>query len=134
MPKTFTQKLHFAASPAELFKLYADPKLHTAATGSPATGGAKPGRVYSAWDGYIRGKTLHVEEDRLIVQTWRASDWRAEDPDSILVLLFLADATGSTLHLTQANVPDDQAEGLKEGWTEFYWRPWKKWLADKKTR
>jgi hypothetical protein len=48
-----------------------------------------------------------------------------------IVLFFLPasgpEGEGTRLLLTHANVPDDQAEELKKGWTEFYWKPWKAW-------
>jgi choline-glycine betaine transporter len=44
------------------------------------------------------------------------------------VLLFLPEGEGTRLIVTHANVPDDQAEELKKGWTEFYWKPWKAWI------
>lgn len=90
--------------------------------------GIMPGKAFTAGDGYIGGVNLHVEKDRMIVQTWRGSDWDKDDPDSILVLLFLPDEKGSTLHVTHANIPDDRFEGIRDGWVEYYWKPWKAWL------
>jgi hypothetical protein len=33
--------------------------------------------------------------------------------------------------MVHANVPDHQAAGVKSGWNDFYWTPWKKYLAKK---
>jgi activator of HSP90 ATPase len=135
MAKTFTQSLLLAAPPATAYALYADEKLHAVTTGSAASIKAKAGAPFTAWDGYIKGVTLHAEKDRMIVQTWRAEDWPEEAPDSVLVLLFLpaTEGEGTRLLVTHANVPDDQVEELKKGWTEYYWKPWKAWLkANKK--
>jgi activator of HSP90 ATPase len=136
MPKTFSRTVLFAAPPETLFALYPDARLHAEATGAGASIEPKAGKAFTAWDGYIGGVNLHVVKDRMVVQTWRGSDWKAADPDSILVLLFLPEGRakggargGATrLHVTHANVPDDQFEGVRDGWTEFYWRPWKAWL------
>jgi uncharacterized protein YndB with AHSA1/START domain len=128
MPKTFTQSVLFAAPPATVYALYAEQKLHAEATGSGASIKAKAGAAFTAWDGYIGGVTLHAEKDRMLVQTWRAEDWGSDAPDSVLVLLFLPEGEGTRLLVTHANVPDDQAEELKKGWTEFYWKPWKAWI------
>jgi activator of HSP90 ATPase len=128
MPKTFTQSLLFAAPPATVYALYADQKLHAETTGSAATIKAKAGAPFTAWDGYIEGTTLHAEQGRMIVQTWRASDWPDEAPDSIFILLFLPEGEGTRVLVTHANVPDDQIEDLKKGWTEYYWKPWKAWI------
>ena len=128
MPKTFTQSVLFAAPPADVFALYAEQKLHAETTGSAASIKAKAGAPFTAWDGYIRGLTLHVEPSRMIVQTWRAEDWPEDAPDSVLVLLFLAEEGGTRLLATHANVPDDQVDELKKGWTDYYWKPWKAWI------
>ena len=133
MATTFTQSLLFAAPPATLYSLYADQKLHAAATGSAASIKAKAGAPFTAWDGYISGITLHAEKDRMLVQTWRAEDWPAEAPDSVLILLFLPEGEGARLIVTHANVPDDQAAELKKGWTDYYWKPWKAWIKKNKT-
>jgi uncharacterized protein YndB with AHSA1/START domain len=130
MPKTFSQSLHFDAPPSRVFALYADAGLHAGTTGSGAAIQAKAGTAFTAWDGYIGGVNLHVVPDRMIVQTWRASDWGKDESDSVLVLLFLPEDGGTRLLVTHANVPDDQAAELKAGWTEYYWKPWKKWLKD----
>jgi activator of HSP90 ATPase len=132
MATTFTQSLLFNASPAVVYSLYADQKLHAAATGSAATIKAKAGIPFTAWDGYISGVTLHAEKDRMIVQTWRTTDWPSEAPDSVFILLFLPasvpEGQGTRLLVTHANVPDDQADELKKGWSEYYWKPWKAWI------
>jgi uncharacterized protein YndB with AHSA1/START domain len=132
MPKTFTQSIRFAAPPARVYSLYADQRLHAESTGSGASIKPKAGAAFTAGDGYIGGVTLHVEKDRMIVQTWRAEDWPSEAPDSVLVLLFLPeegpDGEGTRMLVTHANVPDDQAEELKKGWTDYYWKPWKAWI------
>lgn len=136
MAKTFTQSLLFAAPPATVYALYADEKLHAATTGSAASIKAKAGAAFTAWDGYIKGVTLRAEKDRMIVQCWRAEDWPEEAPDSVLVLLFLpvrgAEGEGTRLLVTHANVPDDQVEELKKGWTDYYWKPWKDWIKKNK--
>jgi activator of HSP90 ATPase len=128
MPKTFTQSVLFAAPPEAVYALYAEQKLHAETTGSAATIKAKAGAPFTAWDGYIKGTTLHAEQGRMIVQTWRAEDWPGEAPDSVFVLLFLPEGEGTRLLATHANVPDDQVEDLKKGWTEYYWKPWKAWI------
>jgi uncharacterized protein YndB with AHSA1/START domain len=131
MPRTITQSILFAAPPATVYSLYADQKLHAEVTGSAATIKPKAGTEYSAWDGYIKGVTLHAEKDRMIVQTWRAEDCPEEAVDSVLVLLFQPEGEGTRLLVTHANVPEDQAEELKKGWTDWYWKPWKKWIKER---
>lgn len=128
MPKTFTQSVLFAAPPATVYALYADQKLHAEVTGSAASIKARAGAAFTAWDGYITGITLLAQEGRTIVQCWRTDEWADDAPDSVLVLLFLAEGEGTRLLVTHANVPDDQADELKKGWSEYYWKPWKAWI------
>jgi hypothetical protein len=33
--------------------------------------------------------------------------------------------------MVQSDTPPEQAEELKEGWTEFYWKPLKKYFLEK---
>ncbi len=124
MVKTIIQVVTFAgATPAELFDLYADSKKHAAATGAKAAITAKAGAKFSAWDGYISGKTLSVKPKSRIVQSWRASDWATSDADSTLTLTFRAVKGGAELKMVHAGVPDNRYASLKTGWNDFYWTP-----------
>lgn len=126
MVKTLTQTVRFQGATADdLWRLYMDAKEHTAALGSEARITARTGAKFSAWDGYIEGKNLSVLPKRLVVQSWRASDWTDDDPDSVLVLSFRDVDGAAEVDMVHANVPDDQAEALDEGWKENYWDLWK---------
>ena len=61
---------------------------HTAATGMPAKISPKVGGKWSAFGGMILGKNLVLIPNRMIVQTWRSSEWKKADPDSILIVTF----------------------------------------------
>lgn len=129
MPKTITQALVFKnASPSQLYKLYMDAKLHTQMTGGLAKISAKVGAAFSAYGGYCFGKNLHLEKDRLIVQTWRSTDFKKTDADSIFSILLEPSGKDTVLYMTHANLPDGEAEGVKKGWSDFYWEPWKQYL------
>lgn len=128
MPKTITQSVYFEAPPAAVYALYADETLHAEVTGAGASIKARAGAAFAAWDDYISGTIIKAEKNRTIIQTWRASDWESEAPDSILVLLFMKEGEGTRLLLAHAGVPDGQAAELLKGWTDFYWKPWKVWI------
>jgi len=129
MVKTITQKVIFKnTKPAKLYDLYMDSDKHTAATGSPANIHRKPGQSFMAYDNYITGKNLQLIPDRLIVQTWRASDWENSDIDSTFILSFQKKGKDTILYMTHANVPKRQVDDLKQGWVDFYWKPWKNYL------
>jgi uncharacterized protein YndB with AHSA1/START domain/GNAT superfamily N-acetyltransferase len=123
------QERVFPATPAELFRAFADPKLHTAFTGSVATGRVRVGARFSAWDGYITGRTLEVEPGCRLVQEWRTTEWPAGAPPSRLELSFLEHPRGGRVVLRQTDVPRTQARSYADGWSEYYWKPLRAWLA-----
>lgn len=135
MPKTISQKILFKNRKVnELYELYMDAKKHSFATGSTAKISRKIGADFSAHDGYITGENLHLVKDRLIVQSWRAQDWKKTDPDSIFMINFEQKGKDSFLHIVHANLPDEHAESINKGWHDFYWKPWKQVLAGKPGR
>jgi activator of HSP90 ATPase len=106
--------------------MYLNPADHAAFTGAPVTIGSKPGAEFRAFDGMISGTILQVIPKRLIVQSWRASHWAAEDIDSTLILSFWPDEKGGRIELVHVNVADDDFAGVSQGWQEYYWEPWRK--------
>lgn len=132
MPKTIVQKVVFKNTTAKvLYDLYMDAKKHSVVTGAPAKISDKEGSKFSAHGGYISGKNLQLVKDKLIVQSWKAEDWDKEDVDSTFIIHLEPKGKDVVLHAIHANVPEEQVEGIKTGWHEFYWRPWKKYLSGK---
>ena len=129
MAKTIQQNVTFKAKAAKLYALYADSKLHSAATGQKATVGAAGGQ-FSAFGGMISGKILQTVKNKSIVQTWRAKSWKKADPDSILILTFEDTKSGGCVSMVHANVADHDAKGVTAGWKNFYWDSWRKYLSD----
>ena len=135
MSRTIVQKVLFKNTTAgSLYKLYMDPKKHAEVTGAPASISSKQGSKFSAHGGYITGKNLQLIKDRLIVQSWRGSDWRAGDPDSTFVMSLEQKGKDVNLVATHANVPDKHAPGIDRGWYIHYWNPMKRHLAGKPPR
>lgn len=126
--KTIQQDITFDATPKELFELYMDADKHTATTGADAEISAKEGTSFSAWGGYITGKNIHIIKNELIVQTWRTTEWEDTDPDSIFILRFIPDGNKTIVHMIHADVPDNQAKSLEQGWKDHYWDLWKESL------
>jgi uncharacterized protein YndB with AHSA1/START domain len=123
----------YSVSPKRLYDLYMDPDLHATTTGGAARIEAKAGSTMSAWDGYIEGKILFVNDGRLIVQTWRTSDWAEGAEDSVLVLRFEDSSTGgATVTLTNEGVPSDRKKEFEDGWKEFYLDKWDAFLEEGK--
>jgi activator of HSP90 ATPase len=127
--KTIVQTVNFNASPEMLFSLYVNSKKHSASTGSAAGISSTIGGRCEAYDGSLTGVTLGAVKNRVFVQTWRADDWTPEQPDSVLTLFFEKNGKGGRLTMVHANIPDEHYPGIKTGWTEYYWNPWKRFLA-----
>jgi len=131
--RTLTQKVLFKnTTPEQLYELYMDAKLHTAVTNHATKISKEEGALFSAFRGSLSGKNLKLIPNKLIVQTWRANDWKKSDLDSIFILQLEKNGKDTVLNMVHANLPDDQAEAIKSGWTDFYWIPWKAYLSGKK--
>ena len=121
-------------TPAYLYELFMDSAKHSAATGMPAKISRKVGGKWSAFGGMILGKTLALVPNRMIVQAWRSSAWKKADPDSILVVRFEKTRNGAAAHLVHVGVPPYDHKGVTQGWTKYYWEPWKEYLKPRKRR
>ena len=129
MPRTILLAASLPAPPERLFDMYLDANSHAAFTGMPVTIEPRAGSEFSAFEGKIWGKIIHVEPKRLVVQTWRSVNWpTAQSLDSILVLSFWPEKDGGRIELVQANVPEEDFAGVCQGWTKFYWNPWRDYL------
>jgi activator of HSP90 ATPase len=128
------QSARFNCPPSTLFELYTNSSKHTEATGRGAKIVRRAGEKFTAFDGAIRGKNLLIVKNQTIVQAWRADHWPSSDPDSILVLQFSKAGSGSQVDLVHVNVPLHDHKGVTEGWTKYYWEPWKEYLASQKRK
>ena len=129
MARTISIAALLPASAAELYGMYVDGKTHSAITGAPAVVAARAGSPFSAFGGMLRGTMLHVVPGRLIVQSWRSSGWKKSDADSTLVIAFVAQGKKTRVELTHVNVPDDDFGGVSNGWEQYYFAPWREYLA-----
>ena len=133
MSKTILQSVVFKnTSPEMLYEIYMDAKKHSKAIGGGAVKiSTKTGSSYSAWDEYITGKTFQLIKGKLIVQSWRSTEFKMGDVDSTLILGFEKKGNDTVVNMVHANVPDHQYSQLKSGWNDFYWKPWKEYLSNK---
>lgn len=126
---TITQKVIIPASPKQVYDAYTDPKLHSEFTDAKASGKPIIGGKFTAWDGYIFGKYLELEDGKRVVQEWTTTDWEEGYPASKLELTFKAVPQGTEISMVHSNVPKVQADELEQGWTEFYWKPLKEYFS-----
>ena len=117
------------AKPSEIYKMWLSSKGHSAMTGSTAKATAKVGGKFSAWDGYISGRTLELEPDRRIVQAWRTSEFPNDAPDSHLEVNLQETKAGTKVTITHTKIPEGQAESYKQGWEDFYFKPMKEYFG-----
>ncbi|HMD73898.1 MAG TPA: SRPBCC domain-containing protein [Steroidobacteraceae bacterium] len=129
---TVTMAVELPASPARLYRMYLDPKQHAAFTGSPVTIAARAGAKFEAFGGALSGTILQLVPNRLIVQSWRSKHFGRRDTDSTLVLSFYKAKGGGRIELTHVNVADVDFAGVSEGWSTYYWVPWRQHLTNPK--
>jgi activator of HSP90 ATPase len=129
MATTIQQKVILPATPGSLFDMYMSPEIHSAIIQSPVTISPEPGSLFQAFDQVISGKMLCVAPKYMIVQTWRALHWAAEDIDSVLVLTFRPAGEVGCIELVHVNVADHDAEFVAKGWEKYYWRRWREYLS-----
>jgi len=120
--KTLEQTVALKGSPHVIFEKMMDEKLLTAFLGEESKLNRKEGGEFKISKGYITGRTIRVEKDHLIGQSWRASDW-PPGHFSILAITLNADTKtgGTTLTLKQEGVPVANFDGISKGWQTYYW-------------
>jgi activator of HSP90 ATPase len=129
------QKVVFKnTSPKVIYELYMDPKKHAALTGAPAKIQAKVGGKFSAYSGGLTGTILHLEKDKMIVQTWRSDAFKKTDVDSMLFIQLEAKGKDTILRMVHGNVPEQDYAGVTDGWPTYYWEPMKEHLKKKTTK
>jgi len=133
MPAIQSARAFPKATPAKLYELFMDSAKHAAATGAPAKISPRVGGKWSAYGGMIWGKNLVLVPNRMIVQTWRSTQWKKGDLDSILVVSFeKAAGGGAQVDLIHVGVPEHDHGGVTQGWVKYYWEPWEAYLAARK--
>jgi activator of HSP90 ATPase len=128
MQNGFTHSEIIPAQPGEIYKAWLSSEGHTAMTGSPAKVDGNVGGHFSAWDGYIFGKTLELIPYQHILQTWRTTAFPDDAPDSHLEVLLEGVPDGTKVTLTHRDMPDDQINSYRQGWEDFYFKPMKEYF------
>jgi activator of HSP90 ATPase len=119
------------AEPQAVYDAWMSGKGHAAMTGNPAKVTAKVGGSFSAWDGYISGKTLELEPPKRILQSWRSSDFEKTDADSRLEILLDKARGGTKVTLVHTGIPAGRGAEFRKGWIDFYFTPMKEWFSSR---
>jgi activator of HSP90 ATPase len=127
MKNEFTLTVTIHAKAEKIYKAWLSSEGHSLITGSPAKIDGTVDGDFVAWDGYIRGMFLELEENKRILQAWRTAEFPSEAEDSIVEVL-LEESHGKTkLTINHSNIPEGQADSYKTGWEDFYFKPMREW-------
>ena len=129
MEKNFTMTLILPTTPKDIYEAWLSSERHSAMTGSPAVVKDKVGGKFTAWEGYIFGKTLELEPYERILQSWRTTEFPEEAPDSQVEILLTAVKDGTKLTLIHSGLPEGTLDEYRHGWEEFYFTPMKQYFG-----
>ena len=129
MSNMITLAVDLPAKPARLYDMYVNAKQHSAFTGAPVKIAARVGARFEAFGGALSGTILQVVPKRLIVQSWRSTNFGKRDVDSTLILRFLPNGNSGRIALTHVNVAERDFGGVSEGWQKYYFVPWRAYLT-----
>jgi len=130
MKNGFTLSEIFNSTASEIYNAWLSSDGHSAITGSTAKVDGTIGGKFSAWDGYIFGTTLELTADQRIVQAWRTSEFADNAPDSRLEVSLEDVEGGVKVTLTHSDMPEDQVDGYRQGWEDFYFKPMRKFYGE----
>ena len=116
-----------AATPLRVYEAFLDPQAHAEMTGAPATTAEDGG--FTAWGGYISGRTQHVVPGKKIVQAWRTTDFPQDAPDSILEVHLEPCVGGTRVTFRHRDIPSGQGPNYARGWVEHYLDPMVEWFG-----
>jgi activator of HSP90 ATPase len=128
MKNGFTISEIIPAKASEIYNAWLNSEGHAAMTGSLAHVDGKVGGKFTAWDGYIFGRTLELTPNQRIVQVWRTSEFPDDSPDSHVEILLEEVPGGTKVTLTHSDMPEDQVDSYRQGWDDFYFKPMKSYF------
>ena len=128
--KSITQTVSIPATPAEVYKAWVTAKVHAAFTHAAATGVARVGGKFTAWDGYISGVHRELVPGERIVQDWWTTEWPEGAGPSRLEITLAPTNKGTRLRMVHSVVPAEQADAYRQGWIDFYWTPLTAFFSD----
>ena len=129
MENEFTITTFMPAPPEKVFRAWLSSEGHTGMTGSTARVEPRVGGSFTAWDGYISGRTAALKPYTRILQDWRTSEFPEDAPDSQIEILLEPAEGGTKLTLTHRNIPEGQAESYKTDWEESYFQPMRSYFV-----
>ena len=118
-------------TPEMAYQAFVDPELHAAMTGAAAT--SETTGEFTAWDGYITGRTLEAHPGQRLLQAWRTSQFPEDAADSILEIRFEASPGGTRVTFDHREIPEGQGMNYQQGWVDHYLVPMRAWFQQQDT-
>ena len=118
----------FKAPPKQIYESWLDSGKHSNMTGGQAKISNIIDEIFTAWDGYITGKNIALVPHRKIIQSWRTSQFKEGQPDSLITIDLLTDKNGTKLILKHENLTEEDYH-YKEGWVAHYFEPMKEYFS-----
>jgi uncharacterized protein YndB with AHSA1/START domain len=106
------------ASPQEVWRALTNPQIIEKWSGASAVFKPVIGADYSLWDGTIVGGILDVVPNKMLVQTWKPTDWTIDNSVVTFTLTKVGDKT--QVDLLHENVEEFDYKGTTEGWDIYY--------------
>jgi activator of HSP90 ATPase len=111
MKNEFRMMAIFNTNAETSYKAWISTQGHSSMTGSPAKVDGNINGAFTAWDGYIWGTFLELEENKKIIQGWRTSEFPEDAEDSIVEIVLEDKNSKVTLTLNHTNIPEGQSCG-----------------------
>lgn len=122
------------AKAATLFELYTNADKHQQVTGASALITDRLGEPFNLYSGFCFGENIDLKKNKLIIQSWRTSDWPDGVDDSIVVIRLVEYGKDTHLYLTHSGLPHTMVDSLRQGWNDFYWKKWRTYLMNQKKK
>jgi activator of HSP90 ATPase len=115
--KTFKKTFRINTEPADIYSALTNPFTIELWSGYSAVMSTEPGSEFSLWEGDITGMNIEFVQDKKIVQEWYFGD---QPEKSVVTISIAPDRENSIVTVEHTNIPDDEFDGIAEGWKEYY--------------
>lgn len=125
----FTVSVTINAPARVIYKGWLNGREHSRMTGGKATGSSKVNGRFTAWDGYVSGRNVELRPSRLIRQSWRTTEFKDDQEDSMLRIELIPKGKNKTkVVLTHSKLMKGDLH-YKQGWRRHYFQPMKKYFG-----
>jgi activator of HSP90 ATPase len=130
MALSFTVSDIIPAGKEAVYTAWLDSGKHAKMTNTgAAVASTKVGDSFMAHDGYISGKNIQLIPYSKIVQSWRSTEFKEGEDDSLIEVTFEDKDGGTLVTLTHSNLPMDGGH-YEGGWKDYYFKPMKAYFGD----